>query len=226
MASQLPLDLKLSDHASFENFVIAGNEEAVMRVRAAAEGVGRDNVLLWGAAGTGKSHLLQAAVRVASARGLTCAYLPLSLIDSLSPAMLDDREEADIICIDDLQHIAGREAWERALFALYERRAASVLLYAAHANPTNLGLMMPELATRLSAGLIYQLRLLAEDDKLAALRVRATQRGLEMTEEVARYVLAHFPRDPHALFALLDRLDQAALREQRRLTIPFIREFA
>lgn len=226
MPSQLPLDLKLSDHASFENFVGAGNEEAVMRVRALAEGASGDNLLLWGDAGTGKSHLLQSAVRVAAARGLACAYVPLALIDGLSPAVFDHREDADIICIDDLQRIAGRAAWEGALFALYERRTTAALLCAARAGPANLGLAMPELATRLSAGLVYQLHRLGDDDKLAALRARAMQRGLEMTEEVARYVLVHFSRDPHALFALLDRLDHAALREQRRLTIPFIREFA
>ena len=45
-----------------------------------------------------------------------------------------------------------------------------------------------------------------------------------MSEEVAGYLMARFPRDLHSLFALLDRLDAATLAAQRRLTIPFLRE--
>jgi len=64
---------------------------------------------------------------------------------------------------------------------------------------------------------------LNDADKSAALRARARSRGLEMSEEVASYLLARYPRDLHSLFALLDRLDAAALAAQRRLTIPFVR---
>lgn len=53
---------------------------------------------------------------------------------------------------------------------------------------------------------------------------RAALRGLELPEPVADYLLRRCSRDLSTLLALLDRLDLAALAQQRRLTIPFVRE--
>ena len=72
---------------------------------------------------------------------------------------------------------------------------------------------------------MYALAPLGDDERLEAVRLRARNRGLEMPEEVARYILARYPRDLDSLFALLDRLDRASLAEQRRLTIPFLHSF-
>jgi DnaA family protein len=98
-----------------------------------------------------------------------------------------------------------------------------MLVLAARHSPAAIGLKLADLATRLAAGLVYQLKPLSDPEKIAALRLRAQRRGLEMTEEVANYLLARFPRDTHSLFALLDKLDTATLVAQRRLTIPFLR---
>jgi len=107
------------------------------------------------------------------------------------------------------------------LFALYERLRAQggMLVLAARPGPAAIGLRLADLATRLSAGLVYQLQPLSDVEKIAALRLRAQRRGLDMTEEVANYLLTRFPRDMHSLFALLDKLDTATLAAQRRLTI-------
>ena len=111
------------------------------------------------------------------------------------------------------------------MFALCERlRAAGGMLLAAGARPPReLGLKLPDLATRLGWGPVYALTPLGDDERLEAVRLRARNRGLEMPEEVARYILARYPRDLDSLFALLDKLDVASLAEQRRLTIPFLR---
>ncbi len=129
------------------------------------------------------------------------------------------------MCVDDIDAVAGSGDWERALFALYERLRArgGLLLVAGRSAPAALGLKLPDLASRLAAGHVYALQPLSDADKSAVLRTRARSRGLEMSEEVASYLLARYPRDLHSLFALLDRLDTAALAAQRRLTIPFVR---
>lgn len=129
------------------------------------------------------------------------------------------------MCVDDVNAIAGDATWEAALFALYERMRAhgGLLVLAASASPVSIGLKLADLATRLAAGLVYQLQPLSDAEKISALRLRAHRRGLEMTEEVANYLLARFPRDTSSLFALLDKLDTATLVAQRRLTIPFLR---
>lgn len=226
---QLALNVRLRDDSAFDNFLAARNAEAFDRVVAfAVPAPGLPALLyLWGERGAGKTHLLEAACRERHARGERCVYLPLADAGQFAPALLDELEQAALVCLDDLDAVAGERAWETALFALIERAKASGarLLVAAAANPRHLGLAMPELRTRLGAGWVYQLHALNDDEKLSALGQRARLRGLELPDEVARYILARHARDAHAVFALLDRLDRAALAAQRRLTIPFVRGF-
>lgn len=226
MTTQLPLNLTLKESTSFENFSPGRNREALTRLESLARGSGHDHTLfIWGESGCGKTHLLQSACRLAQAQGRLCAYVPLASASELSSKLLEDLERCALVCVDDVQHIAGDRSWEAALFHCYERlrQANSAFVASGIANPRHLRLHMPELATRLGSGPVYHLHLLTDTEKLAVLRGQAQRRGLELPEEVARYILERYPRDLHVLFRLLERLDRASLAEQRRLTIPFIR---
>jgi DnaA family protein len=228
---QLALNLRLRDASSFENYFVARNREAVEHLQRAVQGLGSAPLApaswlyLWGEPGTGKTHLLEAACRAAQEQGQAPLYVPLADKADITPALLEDIEQVPLVCVDDVDAIAGDAAWEAALFALYERLRAhdGMLVLAARTGPVAIGLKLADLATRLAAGLVYQLQPLSDAEKIAALRLRAQRRGLQMTEEVANYLLTRFPRDMHSLFALLDRLDTATLAAQRRLTIPFLR---
>ncbi len=228
---QLALNLRLRDASSFENYFVARNREAVERLQHTVRSLGSAPqapaswLVLWGESGTGKTHLLEAACRAAQERGYAPLYVPLAEKMDLTTALLEDVEQVPLVCVDDVDAIAGDATWEAALFALYEQLRAhgGMLILAARSSPAAIGLKLADLATRLAAGLVYQLQPLADQEKVAALRLRAQRRGLEMTEEVANYLLTRFPRDTHSLFALLDKLDAATLAAQRRLTIPFLR---
>jgi DnaA family protein len=228
---QLALNLRLRDASSFENYFVARNREAVERLQHAVRSLGSAPqapaswLVLWGEPGTGKTHLLEAACRAAQEQGQAPLYVPLAEKAGLTTALLEDVEQVPLVCVDDIDAVAGDATWEAALFALYERLRThgGMLVLAAHTSPGAIGLKLADLATRLAAGLVYQLQPLTDEEKIAALRLRARRRGLEMTEEVANYLLTRFPRDMHSLFALLDKLDAATLVAQRRLTIPFLR---
>jgi DnaA family protein len=229
---QLALNLRLREASSFENFRAGPNREPVDYLQQALAALEARTpmpaaswIYLWGESGCGKTHLLEAACRAAQARNRSAAYIPLREHATLTPDLLEDLEQAALVCVDDVDAVAGHGDWERALFALYERLRAcgGFLLAAGRAVPVALGLRLPDLASRLAAGHVYALQPLTDADKSAVLRTRARSRGLEMSEEVASYLLVRYPRDLHSLFALLDRLDTAALAAQRRLTIPFVR---
>lgn len=227
---QLPLALALHGQPGFNNFFPGRNQELVARLRALAHSE-RPAALapllfIWGAPAVGKTHLLQATARQTRRRS---AFVPLDA-PGLTPAVLDELERADLVCIDALERIAGAHAWELALFNLYERSVAEraqgrggALIIAARANPRTLAFALPDLATRLSQGLTYELHDLQDADKRAVLCRRARERGLDLPAAVADYLLARYARDMHALMDLLDRIDRAALVHRRRLTVPFIR---
>ena len=227
MKTQLSLDLARRDRSSFANFSPGPNREVVERLQAlAAPAVPSSVSFLWGEAGSGKSHLLQATCRALHEHGRSAAYLPLREARSLSPALLDEREHADLVCVDDIDGVAGAAAWEAALLGLFERvrERGGCWLAAARAAPAFLGLRLPDLATRLGAGPVYQLRPLTDDDRIAAIQLRAHNRGFAMPDDAARFILQRFPRDMPSLFDLLERIDRLTLAAQRRVTVPFLRE--
>lgn len=225
MIDQLALKLQLKDGSSFANFYAGRNAQAVRHLEAIAQGSAEPVLFLWGEAGGGKTHLLQAACRVAAERGLHPVYLTFEEAASLTVEVLENIERALLVCLDDVEHVAGNSTWESAVFTLCDRlrAAGGSLIGAARLPPSQLGIGLADLASRLGWGAVYPLRTLTDEDKLAAVRLRARNRGLEMGDEVARYILNRYPRDMHSLFALLDRLDEASLSQQRRITIPFIR---
>ncbi len=232
MNAQLALNLHLKDASSFNNFLAGANREALERLRSAVVDAAAPQkspptmLFLWGADGLGKSHLLQAACRLAQELGMAPVYVPLREVMELSPALLESGETAPLVCLDDIERVAGRSEWETALFSLVERlRGAHGLLVVAGATPpTRLGLRLPDLVSRLTAGTVYALQPLSDAGKLEAVQLRAHNRGFEMPEDVARYILSRYPRDMHSLFYLLDRIDRESLMHQRRVTIPFLRE--
>lgn len=226
MSAQLPLQIRFRDGTTFAEFVPGRNAEAVQHLQHTF-GSGQ-SIYLWGAAGTGKTHLLQAVCRPGAGRGEPVVYVPLRQRDEYSPALLEGLEALALVCIDDIDVVAGDAAWETALFHLFNciRERGGRLALGGAVSPRALGLGLPDLATRLAWGLVFQLHALDDEGKAQALRLRARARGMDMPEAVARYLLQRHARDLGALFALLERLDRASLAAQRRLTVPFVREVA
>jgi DnaA family protein len=220
--AQLPLALALEDHASFETFVGGSNSAAVEHVRALAAG-GRDTVWLWGAPGSGKSHLLQAACRAATAAERRAMYVALP---AASPAILADLEHVDLLALDDLHKIAGELAWEQPLFVILNAFLSrdGALLLAANAPAAQCGFSLPDLASRGAGAVTYRLAPLGDAERAEALQLHAEARGLELDLPAAEFLLKRVARDMSALTQWLARLDRASMSAQRRLTIPFIRE--
>jgi DnaA-homolog protein len=220
--AQLPLKLALPDYARFATFVAGSNGPAVEHVRVVAT-AGGDTLWLWGAAGSGKTHLLQAACRAATDAGRRAMYVALADVE---PDMLAGLETVELLALDGVQRAAGNGEWEAALFVVLneflQRRGG--LLLAADVSASGAGFRLHDLASRAAGAVSYRLQPLDDAERAAALRLHAAARGLELEPAAADYLLKRVERGMPALTAWLERLDRESLAEQRRITIPFIRE--
>ena len=224
--SQLALPLKLQDHAVFDSFHVAGNDELVsflIDVTSSGRGPG---CFVWGPAASGKTHLLQA---VCERAGDQSVYLPLgdtSLSGDAGAEVLGGLAGRKFVCLDDLHSVIGDKAWELALFELWNEVVDNdgVLIVASNSAPKNGGIKLADLESRLSGLPVFHSRELDEANRIKALQLRARFRGLELPDETANYLLTRNRRDMTSLYQLLDKLDTEALIAKRRLTIPFVRD--
>ncbi|MDH5357960.1 MAG: DnaA regulatory inactivator Hda [Gammaproteobacteria bacterium] len=226
LASQLPLRLTPQELYRFDNFYFSQTElKRALIEFCRLETI--DFLYLWGDNPSGKSHLLMATAEQVQQSQKRVLYLPLEeLVTTASPEVLQSVEHLDLLCIDDLDAIAGRAEWEEAIFHCFNRlqHSGCKLLIAAVHNPAAIAVSLPDLRSRLATGLVYQLQTLDDDSKQQALIHQAQARGLELSEEVAQYLLRHHSRDMVILMALMQRLDKASMAAKRRLTIPFVRQ--
>ncbi len=215
---QLRLALPRGAEGSLRDYLPGPNLEPLQALREVSSGRLRGSLHLWGAAATGKSHLLRAM----------CSEFPFGAARWLeeTPEKLTDRTECGLTCVDNLELLAGQPQKERGLLTLYDtiRARGGILLTASRVAPAQLPLQLPDLRSRISWGLVFRLRHLSDAELAELLRCRAQRRGLRMPEAAAHYLLRRAPRDLHSLCALLDRLDQATPGRHRRLDIPFLRE--
>jgi DnaA family protein len=224
--TQLTLRLSPQEIYRLDNFLFAKAEtERVLTAFCKLDNL--DFLYLYGETGTGKTHLLIACADAVQRQGFRVIYLSLAELKQTSqPAVLQSLEQADLLCLDDLEAVAGEAEWEEALFHCFNRLhdARGKLLVATTHNPANIELNLPDLRSRLATGLVYQLTSMNDEQKQQALILQSQSRGLSMTDDVAQYLLRHYGRDMTALMIVLQKLDKASLQAKRRLTIPFIRQ--
>ncbi|MDX1901317.1 MAG: DnaA regulatory inactivator Hda [Gammaproteobacteria bacterium] len=223
---QLTLGVSLKDHATFDNYFSGSNTHLVQELFKAAQGSSSQRVIyFYGAGGQGFTHLLQASCHEAHRQRRTAAYLPFADYKNFSPALFEGLETLNLVCFDDTHLIAGVPQWEEAFFHAFNRiyDAGGTLIFTANCSPRQAGFRLPDLVSRLSWGIVFQLQPLTDVEKLAMLMMRAQRRGMTLSEEVGRFILTHCPRHMSTLCTALDVLDRTSLAAQRRLTIPFVK---
>jgi len=224
---QLPFDFSVSEKFTFDNFLVTARNAELLALLKQIETFDEPVVFAWGAEGVGKSHLLQAVCTDSEARdSLQALYLPMHRIKVFGPDVFNSLHHMDLVCLDDIDLVVGEQNWEEALFGFFNRsRDAGVkLLISANRSPRGLDFALPDLASRMTWGVIYQLHELADEEKLSALSGRAQERGLDMPDEVLQYIYNRHARDLQSLLDVITVLDKLSLAEKRKLTLPFVRK--
>lgn len=226
---QLPLNIGWSQVPSFETFASGNNEDALQTVHTLSLHGGVP-VLLHGMPGTGKTHLLQAAVRAAEEAGRRSVHISLAdcISRSVSHELTTDFDEIAVLALDDYESACTDRKWAEALIRLIDRRRTDgqALLFASRRSPSALPSdTMPDLRSRLAACAVFCLRPLTEMNQREALKRHARARGLALDDNVVNYMIHRLPRDLSTLISILESLSTVSLSTQRRLTVPFVQEW-
>jgi len=237
---QLPLPVTLPTDETFDSFVLGGNSEIVAMLKNVSahddwrscsylqnlQGLQLPLITLLGGEGIGKSHLLFGLCHQLSEQNVSYLYLNLNDHQDWSLAIFDGLENVSVICLDNIHAIAGKGDWEEALFDLFNRvieQPGALIICSSHIGPASPLFLLPDLKSRLAWGVIYHIHSLDDEAKKEAVRLRAQQRGLKLSEHALQFLLTHSERDLRSLLALLARLDTRSLQEKRRLSVAMVK---
>ena len=216
---QLALDIGLARAPSLASFLAGPNEAAWRHLQLWAGSPTRSPVptYLWGPAGSGKTHLLQAVQESLREQGATAGWLDPSMAE---PPEFDERWA--VLLLDDVHQYSAVQQHAAFAWFVQAQTLQRGVLAAGALPPADLKLR-EDLRTRLGWGHVFQLHVLSEPERRAVLRQAADARGVFLSDEVMDFILHRFSRDLDSLMQLLDHLDAYALQTQRAITIPLIR---
>lgn len=226
MHPQLTLPLGVSSSSSFDAFY-PGEANAAAFNALTDFCVGKldeQQLFFWGGNGTGKTHLLSAACQSFSHRGYQAAFITGELASQ--DFALQGLESFDLLCVDDI-HLLNNAAEETMFHCVNRcRESATRLIFSANSPVDDIELSLRDLKTRLQWGTVFQLHALNDEELPNAVLKLFEQKSLQVENDVVDYVLRRFPRNMTSLRQLVDKLDQASLQEQRRVTIPLVRQLS
>jgi len=220
---QIPLQLQPAKSYRFEGFVAGPNRAVVDALRTLGPDSG-DSLFLHGPTASGKTHLLNALCVERRQQKLPAWYIGLENLDTDAAGVLKGLHGT--VCFDDLHAVVGDVAWEEALFHSFNevRSGGGQVIVSSRTALSALKFALPDLASRMAWGIRSALKPLNEAERMEVLRVHARQLELELPEEVEQFLMRRISRDLGSLLGLLGKLQERALAEKRRVTVPLARE--
>ena len=220
MDQQILFNSEDQSEKTFKNFFAAENSNVLSALGTFLSN--RDEFgcfYIYGVSGCGKTHLLKSAVNEFKQQS---AYLDIATqVHTLRE--LSNNRSIGLLAVDNMENICAYEADMMLIFETLRQRDAKIIVASKYA-PKALPLSLRDLSSRFSSGQVFELKMLADKDKVKALELRASLRGFVLSNDVISYVINRYPRDFNTLFELLDKLDNASLQNQRKITVPFIKK--
>jgi DnaA-homolog protein len=216
---QIALDIGIAGPPSLSNFFAGPNEAALKHLQLWAGSPTRSPVptYLWGASGSGKTHLLKAVAEALREQGATAGWLDATVLE---PPAFDERWA--VVLLDDVHLYTAVQQHAAFNWFVNAQPLHRGVLAAGALPPADLKLR-EDLRTRLGWGHVFELHVLSEPERRSVLRQAADERGVFLSDEVMDYMLTRFSRDLASLMQLLGQLDGYALQTKRAITIPLIK---
>ena len=220
---QLALDIGLATGPTLANFFAGPNEDVVRHLQLWAGNPTRSPVptYLWGATGSGKTHLLK-GVREALREQGASGRDHVGWLDASIHEPTEYNEEWVAVLLDEVHLYTAVQQHTAFNWFVNAQTHQRWVLAAGELPPADLRLR-EDLRTRLGWGHVFHIQVLSEPERRAVLRQEADARGIFLGDEVMDFMLTRFSRDLGSLMQLLDQLDGYALQAKRGITIPLLK---
>lgn len=219
VAEQIPLDLGHRTALERQDFLVAtNNQDAVAWIDLWPEWPA-PTLILYGPVASGKTHLGAVWAERSSAVCVKASSINEDVI----------RDIADMkhhVIIEDGDALIGNLAGEKGLFHLYNifKEEQRSFLLTLQEPPVRRAFALPDLASRLRAAPSVAIREPDEELLSAILVKHFNDRQLRVSAEVLNYILPRIERSFEAVRDLVEEADKRAMAEQRKISIPLLRD--
>ncbi len=214
---------RLNPRQSFESFVVGnGNQFAMAACQNVAENpaINYNPLFLFGGVGLGKTHLLNSIGNVMIDRNPRARVVYLSaeeftteLINSLRFKRMEEfrekyRRRCDALLVDDIQFLGGKERTQEEFFHTFNalHGARKQIVVTADRYPKDIDGLEERLRSRFDWGLVADIQPPDTETKVAILRKKADEEGIELPAEVAFFIARHAGNNIRELEGTLTRL--------------------
>lgn len=212
----------LNDKYTFDNFIVgSGNElaHAACQAIAANPGSRYNPLFLYGGVGIGKTHLMQAVGNTVLANNPNARVVYVSteqfvqeFVDALrfkkNTAFADYYRGADVLIVDDVQFLAGKEKIQEEFFHTFNalHQANKQIIISSDKPPKDIPTLEERLRSRFVWGMSIDMQNPDFETRCAIVQAKAHNHGVELSHEVAEYLATNIQTNVRELEGALNQL--------------------
>lgn len=212
----------LNEQYTLDNFVVGSSNDvafAACQAVAAQPGTKYNPLFLYGGVGIGKTHLIQAVGNILAARhpGAKVLYISTEqfvqeFVDALrfrkTAAFARHYRTADVLIVDDVQFIAGKEKMQEEFFHTFNalHQANKQIIISSDRPPKDIPTLQDRLRSRFSGGMTIDMQIPEFETRCAIVQNKAQNHGTELEREVVQYLATNINTNIRELEGALNQL--------------------